>query len=356
MLDQRPIILKVQKINSSNYEEFELSDTELREELTTEIPNSTVFIDENQDLQMDFDENIEEEEEENCNFFSEYEESTQEDLQSNGDVLKLVLAFYLKHNLSWSALEDLLELIKAVKADITLPCSKYIFKKWFMNKKPELHIICRYCDFYLGKEKHLSEVVQCENCEKEVNTKKDAKFFIYQPLREQLENLAKTHASSLIFHQSSQESVIDDVRSGILYKKFVAAHPGEKFLTLTVNTDGAKKHKSKKSGSIWALQVVVNELPPNLRFEWENMVLAGLWFGSEPDVSTYFKPMIEEIKSFERDPLNIQINDETVELKVMPLVFPVDSPARSMLQEVKQFNGYFGCSFCLHPGIHISLL
>ncbi len=115
------------------------------------------------------------------------------------------------------------------------------------------------------------------------------------------------------FHQSSEESddVIDDVQSEKLYKKFVDAHPGEKFLTLTVNTDGAKKYKSKKSGSIWALQVVVNELPPRLRFEWENMMLAGLWFGSEPDVSTYFNPMIEEIKSIERDPLKIQINGDT---------------------------------------------
>ncbi|XP_040070090.1 uncharacterized protein LOC120842931, partial [Ixodes scapularis] len=31
-----------------------------------------------------------------------------------------------------------------------------------------------------------------------------------------------------------------------------------------------------------------------------------------------------------------------------------DAPARAAMQNVMQFNGYFGCSWCLHPGVNIN--
>lgn len=41
--------------------------------------------------------------------------------------------------------------------------------------------------------------------------------------------------------------------------------------------------------------------------------------------------------------------DITVEAHVMSVV--ADLPARAILLNISQFNGYFGCNFCLHQGI-----
>lgn len=39
--------------------------------------------------------------------------------------------------------------------------------------------------------------------------------------------------------------------------------------------------------------------------------------------------------------------------KVAVLNCCVDSVAKPLIQGVKQFNGYYGCGYCLHPGVSI---
>lgn len=44
------------------------------------------------------------------------------------------------------------------------------------------------------------------------------------------------------------------------------------------------------------------------------------------------------------------INGETRMLKLYMLVSSVDSVARAPMQGIVQFNGYYSCNWCLHPG------
>ena len=93
------------------------------------------------------------------------------------------------------------------------------------------------------------------------------------------------------------------------------------------------------------------ELPPQERYKFENIPLAGLWYGkSKPHVPPFLKHFINELFNL-ADGNNF--NNETCEL--VSLVCRIQSviphlPTKALLLNIKQHNGKFGCSTCKQPG------
>lgn len=59
-------------------------------------------------------------------------------------------------------------------------------------------------------------------------------------------------------------------------------------ISLTLNTDGISMFKSSAKCSLWPLYLVINELPPQMRFCPKFMILAAVWCQHEkPDVYVY---------------------------------------------------------------------
>lgn len=64
------------------------------------------------------------------------------------------------------------------------------------------------------------------------------------------------------------------------------------------------------------------------------------------------KPFIKELNDLSANCFQCTppgFND-SITIKVHTLVSPVDSVERCALQNIHQYNGKYGCSFCLHPG------
>lgn len=62
-------------------------------------------------------------------------------------------------------------------------------------------------------------------------------------------------------------------------------------------SDGVPVFKSTKFG-IWPVYLVVNELPPHLRFLRKNILLWGVWFGPEkPKMNTFLSPFVQDMKA-----------------------------------------------------------
>lgn len=266
------------------------------------------------------------------------------------DMIKLILVFYLKHNLSWQGLEDLLLMFNTIFDKNTFPKSKHCFKKLFLTQTPEIHICCNRCNLYLGKKEDIVENITCINCNESFSIAKSKKFFVYYNIRDQIKDILTSTKWEPGLQSSLESENITDVHDGLLYKKFKEKHADEINITLTVNTDGANVFKSKKHGSLWPVQAIINELSPKIRFDWKNLILSGIWFGADPDMIVYLNPMIEEINYIAANPIKLDINGTTVLIKVSPLLFAVDSMARYLLQEKTQHNSYKGCSYCEHPG------
>ena len=77
----------------------------------------------------------------------------------------------------------------------------------------------------------------------------------------------------------------------------------------------------------------------------------------KPNMNFYLKPFVEELQELYNEGIRCTTfgNKETILVKVHTLVCSVDTVARPMVQNMKQFNGQYGCSYCLHKGKQISV-
>jgi hypothetical protein len=67
------------------------------------------------------------------------------------EALLMVFAYFLRHNLTWQALEHLLLLINSILGSSVLPKSKYLFKKVFPPKlKPTFNFFLQKMLPYIG--------------------------------------------------------------------------------------------------------------------------------------------------------------------------------------------------------------
>ena len=104
--------------------------------------------------------------------------------------------------------------------------------------------------------------------------------------------------------------------------------------------------------SFWTLQCVINEVEPAKQKKY--MIFAGLYCGLEkPNMNfNYMKPFIKKLKSVESEGMQWYNKCRKAHqcMYVVPLACACDSPTRAMVLNCKQYNGKYGCSFCLHPG------
>jgi hypothetical protein len=99
-----------------------------------------------------------------------------------------------------------------------------------------------------------------------------------------------------------------------------------------------------------AVYYVVNNLP--LAERRKNVVLHGLWCGvGKPNMNCFLQPVVEELVSLHDNGLSWTLSSgQLVKTTVNLDLIVADSVACPLLQNFKQFNGKYGCSYCLHEG------
>jgi hypothetical protein len=102
----------------------------------------------------------------------------------------LTLAYYLRHNLTKKALQDMLCLLNAVVPGC-VTASKYFIDRYFFNdnSKTEMHYYCPKCESYLGTNE--DSPFKCGICNDETQItaaacKRADKYFLVHPLKDQL--------------------------------------------------------------------------------------------------------------------------------------------------------------------------
>lgn len=269
----------------------------------------------------------------------------------------LILSFTLRHSLSDLGLSHLLQLIDCHLPHVQYK-SKYLFCKDFETPVPVRKIYyCQDCETNILEFEDNAAIARCKDCGNEYNKdnlKRTGHYFMYLPLTEQLTNMLNNIDISQ--HLKQQYDKESDVISGKVYRKLIDTHVISKTdITLQWNTDGVQTHKSSKV-SMWPIQVSINELPYRLRRQ--NMILCGLWYGSKkPVMELFLKPFVQELIRLHNDGIicKLPLHRDPVTVKIHVLLASVDSVARPLLQNMKQFNGHFGCSFCLNEGQRVSI-
>lgn len=291
-----------------------------------------------------------------CAYGQVRQTATVEDTRKQHELL--LLALKLKHGLTDEALEDTLKVVNVISQRHAVSSTKHHFYKTFddLKRNIQFHYICEGCTISVNIE---GEKVVCPNCQyscRIADHMKQGHFFIVFPLESQLRNMMEQEE---LFSQltrpnsAAHSSPLTDITDGELYKRVNRNIEGQSEhhvnLTLTFSCDGVPVFK-KSSYSIWPLLYTVNELPPDLRAK--QVMLAALWFGpSKPNCNTYLSPFVKECNQLLTHGFEwISVNGIHGRSKVFPLVAVCDSVARPMIQNFKQFNGEFGCSYCLQKG------
>ena len=156
------------------------------------------------------------------------------------------------------------------------------------------------------------------------------------PLKEQRSEMVN---SKIYTHFRKHDNTDSDIINSEFYKKLLDNNIiGTNDITITFNSDGISLFKSSKK-SMWAILVTINELPYRIRKD--NVILCGIWYGKKkPVMNTFLQPFVNELIELEKTGFETTTyaSSEPVVIKVHAIVCTVDSVARPMIQNVKQFN------------------
>lgn len=271
--------------------------------------------------------------------------------------LIMILTLALRFALSGDCIVGLLELI-----ELHCPAGNFCittlhnFKKFFMEIGRQALVLHYFCDYCLTELE--SKDSECVNCEGPPTVA----FFIEIPIFVQLQRLflRPGFVQSLQYrfnrvkkHQGNYEDLYD----GNVYKEQMANNGFLRCIhniSFTWYTDGVQIFKSTKF-SVWPLYFSVNELSYKERTSKENVLLCGLWFGkSKPKPNLFLKPFRETFKTFKRNGYQFNVPDgPPITVKGILLFGTCDLPAKSLFLRTKMYNGYYGCSKCLSPGVRV---
>ncbi|KAJ8668721.1 hypothetical protein QAD02_011348 [Eretmocerus hayati] len=293
-------------------------------------------------------------------FIRQEENNHPMNLPITGDRTELLLAilkFSLVNELTQTAIADLFKLISLFFGVEFLPTTRYLVDKLFNNEKGMVyHACCPTCKGYVSEFERSTRHVNCNNCNLLINLRSPTytDFFVLIDVRNEVANLLETHWEAYRENISTRGDghSFSDFKDGMLYLEFLDSLPEEVrfFATFSCNTDGASITNS--SGlSIWGMQLMINELPPAVRTA--NLLTNMMWFGkNKPDMTIFLKAFVLNMNTMSDEGVRCRIGNEVHEIKLFTLCSVVDTMARAPMQGLQQL-GYYGCNWCLHPGIWV---
>ncbi|XP_050929971.1 uncharacterized protein LOC108886169 isoform X2 [Lates calcarifer] len=264
---------------------------------------------------------------------------------TQGQGLLAVVLFMLRHHLNSAAVHrDLMALLNFLIHNLVV-ASKYLSDKIPLSTV----FYCQNCQKYMGKNPVDAPCLHCGKMFNRANSTQSGHFFLFASLKDLLKDILMNHGHELLPKTVNCGHDIKDVMDGMIYQNLLKqGRLSADDLTLLWNCDEVPIYSPRYS--VWPLQFTINELPYTQRKE--NVIVAGLWFGPEkPKMNTFLKPFIDECCDLAHNQFQWRDSSGTVHSsKVFSLVCSSDAVARPLLRNCKQFNGEYGCDWCLHPG------
>ena len=239
---------------------------------------------------------------------------------------------------------------------LIVPDTRYFIDKLFYPKEGiDYHAVCSQCKSYIGRFTKVKRYILCTVCQLNINLKSPTyrDYFAILDVRMEIKNLIEnnsTYYNEITSRPIEESECFKDIYDGLCYKKILASLPNHEknsYATVTFNSDGSPIFKSSKF-AIWPIQININEVP----FHERNKPLTfALWFGHDkPKMTSFLKPFVETINLLSEEGISCKINNEVRNIKLYSLCCCVDTVARAPMQGLIQFNGYYSCNWCLHPG------
>lgn len=271
-----------------------------------------------------------------------------------------IIVFYLRHNCTLVCLEDLMTLLN-VNREVCeqLPTHKKQILEMFRENRDMIEVIyfirCVKCRKVVKKDSTSTEQLKCCNV---VLKRTETNFYVHMPLRKQIiQSIEANWGDIQKFDTTCKSGSISDAHDGEILKNVLRLYENSdiNILSLCLNVDGANKFNSNLV-SIWPIQFLQNFLPPKIRFLPKNIIVSGLLYTEGSfDFREYFLPLINELNSLKENKIVVPIGEDEYTFKPVVTHCAVDLPAKSKLQETKQFGGYNACTYCHIPGEQVTI-
>ena len=279
---------------------------------------------------------------------------------SRADVMIMLLKYAITTRAAKSHVEMLFKLVNNIFVTPILPDTSYFIEKMFNpDIGTKLHAICPQCKSY-GGEINLAQakntVCKCRECSNVIdvsNLNKSGFFFTFH-IKRDIKNVIEKNMISyneIMTENRRNNKTIKDIYDGRKYKelkKKLKKIDCNYFATAIFNSDGSPIFSSSTL-SVWPIQILINELPFEERMK--NVILSGLWFGKgKPNMNIFMGAFADHLNDLSENGIECDILGQNRCIKFYCICCCVDSVARAPMQGLTQFNGNYGCNWCLHPG------
>jgi hypothetical protein len=109
----------------------------------------------------------------------------------------------------------------------------------------------------------------------------------------------------------------------------------------------------KPPKSIWPVFAELLDLHPNIRKTKNNKIISGVWYGGHPSSDVLFGEICNEIKKIGKSGICLGINEAEIHFEICLYGVLCDTPAKALVLNMNQFNGYDSCPYCYIPGTQI---
>ena len=177
--------------------------------------------------------------------------------------------------------------------------------------------------------------------------------FLRMPLQPQIQDILLRFPSLRFQQQSHSALVSSDISNGKFYQR-VLKEENENILSLTFNVDGISIAKSTRS-SLWVMTFMINELKQSDRFKVENILVGGIGYGKtkpmRQEMATYLKSIVDKLLILKNEHRFTFNDGNSLFIKVFLIAGSLDKPAQSLVQNIAEPNGAYGCGKCLIKGM-----
>lgn len=272
-------------------------------------------------------------------------------------IAEKILYLKLKYGISGRAISAILKAINTYIAEavpatihrVTHDISQYIRKSSSVTIS-----FCRRCNFPIKHSALTNKTRQLTcplpNCAQKNDLSAKDNILVYTSIREQICQIFQkkphllTHLQTVFSQRQRNISQLNSSAIAPVQSIICTRLRTPSFLTMNLFFDGMAIFSSSQRG-LYSFQLLLNELPYGARMS--NIMLCGLYCGSCKPPHTILKELIAEIRDLAVH--GVKLTDSFNNIPVFLVRVTADAVARPFLQGLQQFNGEFGCTWCVQP-------
>lgn len=270
------------------------------------------------------------------------------------DIVQLIFDYYVKHKVTWRAIEDIAKIINAIIEKKVVCDSKYLFLKMIGNKLiPSFHLACCSCEKFIctyNKKRSRTSFIKCTSCFVSNNIANCKVIFVTFPIKQMLQQVLGIYKNVLEFGMNAEAFPINDVFNGYIHRSTMEKEK-KPFISITFNTDGLRLFNATKN-AMWPILIYINNLPKHLRFLPDNILVYSLYHNQHIDMDNYVKVFVNEINEINEELGGILVNG--ISYKIFCLYTCLDAPAKAKVSCQKNHSGYSSCNYCYIDGSRVA--